>query len=774
MLQVLLTFHGGTLKRVIFLLLLAILVPLSAQNSPKARQIPLPTSKVLNAPSPGRLGAVNSFPAAIALSPDDRYAALLNNGYGTQKTQAQQSITILDLRTNELSDYPDGRLSDTAHQSYFLGLAFSSDGHHLYASMGSITDATGTKSGNTGNGIAVYRFDDGKVMPERFLKIAPQKVAPGRKISFGLRKTVAGTAIPYPAGLTVIAGKSGDRLLVANNLSDNVVLIDAADGHVLQQFDLSTHEIIPSSFPYTVVAARDGRRAWCTLWNSSQVAELDLEKGTITRWISLLAPKDPITPGSHPTDLLLSPDDKSLFVALSNADAVATIDTASGQVIHLASTNLAGQEHAGTYPTALAQSADGTRLFVADSSLNAVAVFESAALTKPGISFPLPPQALGFIPTDWYPSALAVHGDDLLVATAKGEGPGPDSGISEIKKERRHHEHPYIPTLMYGSLSRLNFRTVEKRLPELTQTVQESNLFLSDPGKITFRTGSNPIRHVIYILKENRTYDQILGDLKVNDQKVGNGDPSLTMYGVDVTPNLHKLALQFGVLDNFYDSGEVSGDGHDWSNAAITSDYNEKTWQIAYRGNERTYDYGGTVADEFPLEQGESDIDAPGTGYLWDNLASHGLTYRDYGEFIAGVWCKAAKKSGASPKEGTPSPYSSTCERASVRKGEPLPPDVGQPHGAPSPWPWPVPLLQRMKASKAALRDHFHPGYPDFNTEYPDQLRADIFLNEFDEFVRAHKEGKGTELPAFVLLYLPDDHTHGTTPGKPKPSAVRG
>ena len=118
-------------------------------------------------------------------------------------------------------------------------------------------------------------------------------------------------------------------MLVANNLSDNVVLLDSSDGHVLQQFDLSTHEMIPSSFPYTVAATRDGRRAWCSLWNSSRVAELDLEKGTITRWIPLLEPKDPIAPGSHPTDLLLSPDEKWLYVALSNADAVATIDTAS-------------------------------------------------------------------------------------------------------------------------------------------------------------------------------------------------------------------------------------------------------------------------------------------------------------------------------------------------------------------------------------------------------------------------------------------------------------
>ena len=190
---------------------------------------------------------------------------------------------------------------------------------------------------------------------------------------------------------------------------------------------------------------------------------------------------------------------------------------------------------------------------------------------------------------------------------------------------------------------------------------------------------------------------------------MGNGDPSLTMYGADVTPNLHKLALQFGVLDNFYDSGEVSGNGHDWSNAAITSDYNEKTWQITYRGKERTYDYQGTVADEFPLELGEPDVDAPGTGYLWDNLASHGLTYRDYGEFIAGVWCKAAKKRVPLPKEGTPSPFSRRASAPWSAKVKPLPPDVGQPHGSASPWPWAVPLLQRMKAEKAALRDHFDP-----------------------------------------------------------------
>ena len=251
-------------------LIAVFLAPLPAQDSAKPRRLSLPTSKVLDTPSPGRIGAVNSFPATIALSPDGHYAALVNMGYGTQQAQAHQSVAILDLQTNQLSDFPDARLSDTAHQSYFIGLAFSSDGGHLYASMGSITDPTGAKRGNTGNGIAVYKFEDGKVTPERFLKIAPQKIAAGRKVAFGVRETAAGTAIPYPAGLAVIPGKGSDRLLVANNLSDNAVLLDSADGRVLQQFDLSTHEMIPSSFPYTVVVSRDGRRAWCSLWNSSQ------------------------------------------------------------------------------------------------------------------------------------------------------------------------------------------------------------------------------------------------------------------------------------------------------------------------------------------------------------------------------------------------------------------------------------------------------------------------------------------------------------------------
>ncbi|MBZ5570877.1 MAG: beta-propeller fold lactonase family protein [Acidobacteriia bacterium] len=748
----------------LFLLFLAVVALglLFAQSQVQLRHVLLPTSKHLIGSMPGKLGTLNGFTPTIALSPDQHYAAFLNDGYGTQQNHAHQSIAILDLSTNQLSDLPEERLSDEAHQSYFIGLAFSSDGSHLYASMGSLTDPGGEKKGNTGNGIAVYVFQQGKVAWERFLKIPSQRIGEGKKVAYGVRKTAAGTAPPYPAGLAAIAEKGKpDKLLVANNYSDNVVLLDSADGSILKTFDLSQHPMIPSEYPYTVVATRDGRRAWVSLWNASSVAELDLRSGRVVRLIAVMKPADPTAPGSHPTALLLSPDEKLLYVALSNADRVLVLSTSDGRQVGNLGTTLAGQKGGGSYPSALALSADGSRLFVADASLNAVAVFAVSQIGRRPLTILPVEQALGFIPTDWYPTALATTGDDLLIATSKGEGVGPNTGAGGTNWERRHHEHPYIPTLLYGSVARLNFRSIENDLPELTERVKRSNLFDGDPGSIQFAQGSNPIRHVIYIIKENRTYDQVLGDLKV-----GNGDPSLTMYGADVTPNEHKLALQFGVLDNFYDSGEVSGDGHDWSMAAITSDYNEKTWQIAYRGKERTYDYQGNVADEFTPEQGIPNVDTPATGYIWDNVASHGLTYRDYGEFVTTIWCEPGD--GKSPKEN---PLTGECARAEVHKGEALPANVGQPHGSASMWPWEVPVIKTDKAAMAVLRDHFDPNFPDFNTAYPDQLRADEFLNEFEGFVQARKEHKGTELPAFVLLYLPDDHTHGTSPGAPRPAA---
>jgi hypothetical protein len=492
-----------------------------------------------------------------------------------------------------------------------------------------------------------------------------------------------------------------------------------------------------------------------------------LTSGVVTRRTPLEHPDEPLAPGSHPTALLLSPDEKTLYVALSNADLVVALSTAAiPPEVHL-STRIPEQESRGTYPTALALSQDGRRLFVADSSLDAIAVFDTSQQLESWKDLTGKRPLLGFIPTDWYPSALAIHGDDLLIATAKGEGARPNKDMGKTVYETKHKEHPYIPTLLKGSIARLNIPSTLAKLPEYTQMVERDNLFRSDPGAIAFVSGQNPIKHVIYVLKENRTFDQILGDLKV-----GDADPSLNMYGADITPNEHKLALQFGVLDNFYDSGEVSGDGHIWSTAAITSDYNEKTWQIAYRGHERTYDFQGQVGEEYPLEHNIPDVDDPGTGFLWDNLARNHVSYRFYGEFVNAVWCTDYHADSIAQGR-TPPELEAGCPREAVEQGGMLPPNVGDPHAGPSPWPWAVPLFSSVKPSKAALRDHFDPLYPDFNTDYPDQLRADEFLNEFGAYVRARDahEGPEFELPSFVLLYLPDDHTGGTRPNLPRPAA---
>ena len=728
----------------------------------------LPTSKNIVKPTPGAPQKTNGFPETIALSPDGHYAAFLNNGFGAAESGDHQSIGILDLQTNQVADFPEERLAENAHQSYFVGLAFNSDGTRIYASMGSLSDPTGEHPGNTGNGIAVYHFNGGKITPERFLKIPLQAVPTGTRVAHGLGKLPARRAIPYPAGLAVIAGPDGgkDKLLVANNLSDNVVLLDAESGEELARFDLSGHRFMPSTFPYTVVATKDGRHAWCSLWNGSQVAELDLERKSVVRRISLLAPKSKILPGSHPTAMTLSADEKVLYVALANADAVAAVDTQSGGVRGVFSTLLPKQEFSGNETDGVALSRDGKRLFAANAAGNSVAVFDAGALQQERpINERIP--AMGFVPTEWYTLAVAVAGDDLLIATGKGLGTGPNAGAAVTIPEARKRRHPYIPTLLHGSIARVSLEEIESKLPAMTRVAQEQMQLLADATSLPFPAGQNPIHHVIYIIKENRTYDQLFGDLKV-----GDGDTSLTMYGADITPNQHKLALQFGVLDNFYDSGEVSGDGHMWSTAARASDYNEKTWQIAYRSEERTYDFEGMVADESPLEHEEPDVNEPETGYLWGNVARHGLSYRHYGEFVLSEWCGENSEGQPSPTEGTPSDKGGPCARRGIRKGEPLPPALGETVGKPSPYPWRIPVLRRNIATKPELRGHFDPRFADFRVDYPDQLRADEFLREFDGFVRAHKENKQrAELPNYVLLRLPNDHTGGTRPGFPTPSA---
>ena len=770
--------------------LFLLLLPSVAFAQSAKKQVHLSSGKVLFTPAPGNPQAVDSFPTTAVLSPDQRHLVLLNAGYGTQAGGLRQGLTVLDTATNQPRFFPDNRLAYQSRQTYFLGLAFSSDGSRLYASIASRTDPLALKPGSTGNGIAVYNFENADATPERFIKIPPQPVGNGKMRARGMKTAPEGTIAPFPAGLAVIARPGApDQILVADNTSDDVLLLDSSDGRILRRFDLSTSDWVPAAYPYNVVVNKAGTRAWCSLWNASRVVELDLQKGKIARSIPLREPKDKLAPGSHPTALLLDPPGRLLFVALANTDEVAVVRTDTGKVVRYLSTKLRGQTLWGSIPNALAINAAATRLFVANGGSDSVAVFDIKALRNcledckdtaaPLITressggtevlkrHPLgsnPEGAsdvrpIGHIPTESYPTALAVKGGELFIVSGKAQGTGPNNMPATYGKR----DHPYIGWLLHGSVARVSIADSERNLAALTREAEESNLMSGRADTIPFHGGRNPIRHVLYIIKENRTYDQLFGDISE-----ANGDPSLVMYGEDVTPNHHALARQFGVLDNFYDSGEVSGDGHVWSNAAITSDFTQQTWQIAYHGSERIYDSEGRVMDEFPMEQGISDINEPQGGYLWANAARHKLNYRNYGEFVPTTWCRSVPQTN--PQQGPAWSESANCARKVVRKGEPLPAFGGLHKGEASPWPWEVPIPAYGTPAKIELRNHASVTFPWFDLMFPDQYRADIFLEEFQHWVKDRADGHDN-MPALMTMSLSNDHTAGTAVGRPRPRA---
>ncbi len=742
-----------------------------------AQMVNLPSSKQLIGEIPGHPRQLNSLPMSMAVSPNGRYVVTVNAGFGTFESKYEQSLAVLDTQTGVLSDIPDSRtLVQIAKQTLYSGVAFSRDGKHIYASMGSMSDPLGGGD-HTGSGVVVYSFTEGKLAPERMIQLPLEPLAPGRTTRL-IGDSEGDKGVPFPAAIAVVhpmgSSARAEKLLVADNLSDMVLLLDSAGGAIENRFDLSESNAVPSTYPVALAVTKDGRRAFVALWNASEVVELNLIKGTVERKLPLLKPVSAVAPGTHPCALEFSPDEMTLYVALSNRDAVASLNVGGEKfsVKGYFDTRLPGQSYFGAEPEALAVNADGSRLYVANGGSDAIAVIDTTKLTpkasKQGMVEPV-----GFVPTEWMPMSLAfipsASGGKLYVATAKGKGTGPnnmpqrDSGEPQAKKLLR--KTTYIGTLLYGSLATLDATELEKGLARWTEVVLESNRMKAAAENIRFAGETQfPIKHVIYIIKENRTYDQVLGDLIKDGKPVGNGDPSLTMYGEAITPNLHKLALQFGVLDNFFDSGEVSGDGHVWSTAAIGTDYLEKTWQQDYRGSQRSYDYEGVVAENYPLLQKIPDVNEPASGYLWGNLAAHNKSYYHFGEFISTTFCNEARVSD--PKMG-PLMQGRDCAQKAIAPGERLPTEWG---GGVNKWPWPIPLIAANIPTKPELVDHFAVESPDFNVSVPDQIRVEVFLRHLKGWVADKEQGIDT-MPNFVLLRLGDDHTGGTRPGGPTPKA---
>jgi DNA-binding beta-propeller fold protein YncE len=731
-----------------------------------AQTIDLPTSKQLIGAAPGHPQRLNSLPISMAVSPHGRYIVTVNAGYGTYESRYEQSLAVLDTQTGALADFPDARTSSRLHETLYSGLTFSPGGKHIYASMASVNRPQGDEQGDPGNGIAVYSFSAGSIAPERFISIPLQQLAPGRTTQI-IGGKPGDKAIPYPAAIAVLGSGSHEKLLVADNLADNVLLIDAASGKIEKTFDLSESDAVPATYPIALAVDKDGKRAFVALWNASQVAELNLKSGKVAGKLDLLKPSNPVAAGTHPSAFAFSPDGATLYVALSNRDAVAALDVRGRHfaVRGYFDTRLPGQSYFGAEPVALAVNAGGTRVYAANLGSDAVAVLDPARLT-PSAAKKAMIEPDGFIPTEWMPLSMAFTGGKLYLATGKGKGTGPNDFAQPIVPGRPPRRgNTYIATLLYGSLASIQEPAIDANLAQWTGLVIASNRMKAAQQTIAFAGGRpDPIRHIVYIIKENRTYDQILGDLEQNGKPVGNGDAGLAMYGEAVTPNEHKLALQFGVLDNFFDSGEVSGDGHVWSNAAIGTDYLEKNWQINYRNGERPYDFEGVVADGYPLKQDIPDVNQPASGYLWGNLAAHGKTYYHFGEFVSSTFCD--QKAVIDPKLG-PMLAGPQCAQKAVAPGQTLPAAWG---GGVNKWPWAIPLLAADTATKPELVGHFAPEAPDFNLAVPDQIRVNVFLRHFQGWLADLNQGRDT-MPNFINLRLPDDHTAGTRPGGPSPKS---
>jgi DNA-binding beta-propeller fold protein YncE len=492
-----------------------------------------------------------------------------------------------------------------------------------------------------------------------------------------------------PAGLAV--DPEGRRLFAAGTWGHavSVLPLDGAGAR-------TTIPLGEESYPYGCLVDKAGKRLYVSLWSKAAVAIVDLDAlKVIGRF----------TTEKHPTEMILSPSGKTLFVACANSTQVSVINTADGKGLETISCALYPQAPAGNTPNSLCLTPDGQLLFVANADANNVAVFNVA---KPGQAKPL-----GFIPVGIYPTSVRFNPADKRLYVANGRGTTPRTNVHGpnplVRKSERIEE--YIARLYRGTLTILDMPD-EERMIQYSKQAYLCSPLRKDSGvagavpkdnPIPAKVGApSPIKHCIYIIRENRTYDQVLGDVKE-----GNGDPALCIFPEKVTPNAHRLARQFVLLDNFYCDGEVSADGHEWSMGAYCTDFVKKVWPLSYRGSPLK------KLSIYPSEGIFDAVARPAGGYIWDRCAEAGVSYRSYGEWI---------------ENGTT-------------------------------------LMDPGKARVKALEGHFDPWFRGYDLNYPDVKRAERFIEELRRF---EKEG---DMPRLIILRLPNDHTYGTMPGKRTPTA---
>ena len=531
------------------------------------KQITLPNGWQLS--PAGRSLPLGDLPLNMAVSKSKKLLAVTNNG------QSTQSLQLIDVASEKV-------LSTTIIAKSWVGLAFSADEQYLYA------------GGGNNNHILQYRIANNQLQLTDSINLGkpwPNKISP------------AGIAIDDEQKLLYVVTKDDNSLYVADLVTKKVKNIYKLNGEA-----------------YTCILSPDKKTLYISCWGCDRVVLFDTKQNKIVAEIPV---------GDNPNELCLDKKGTYLYVANANDNSVSVINTKQRKVVESLTASLYPDAPPGSTSNGLALSTDNKTLFIANADNNCLAVFD---VSKPGSS-----KSEGFIPTGWYPTCVKLIGKKIFVTNGKGmssmanpHGPNPlnkkqkanfQSGDSAKPKEVQ-----YIGGLFKGTMSIIDMPT-EKQLASYAQQVyantpySKSKELMSEGAEdnpIPKKIGSpSPIKYVFYVVKENRTYDQVLADVAG-----GNGDTSLLLFGEKITPNQHKLVKDFVLLDNFYVDGEVSADGHNWSLGAYATDYLEKNWVTSYGGRGGGYDAEGTR--EIANNKG---------GFIWDHCKKAGVSFRTYGEF---------------------------------------------------------------------------------------------------------------------------------------------
>ena len=769
--------------------------------------------------------AVGALPVGFTRSPDHsgpsgggRYLITINSGFGVDfstPNHPRQSLAVIDLNAK-----PEPAVVENVYfaspQSANVGIAFDPtadpDGaYRLYV------------SGGFENKIWLFHLRPGARQPLQPSapgatgKIEAESIDVNGFASRAPSPNYNNSAAPvYPTGLAI--SPNGRELFVANNLADSLGIVrEPENERTLARVDLRADIDKENVYPYGVVVLPNSNggaeKVYVSCWSAGAIAVLDPGN---TRKPPIRIPVE-----SHPTAMTLNGAASRLYVVNSGADSVSVIDTRTDKVIEKISTKLAERGPIGNSPEALALGPDDATLFVANAHSNSVAVVELSSIARGG-----GPEAendaqhskvRGFIPTGNYPSALAVVGRTLFIGNGKGTGFKNSSVVVDntgMSPNLPNDRFPattgqggqYILSLISGNISAVDLPNEASLARYTQQTLRNNGLLDRAEGKL-FNNGASPIKHVIYIIKENRTYDQVFGDIaNAGNGQPADGDPELSILGVgeaagrpgggaqQITPNHHALALRFGLLDRFFVNAEASPDGHNWSTAAFSSDYVDKAYRWNYSGRGRTYDFEGfnrlpdyeppselppvfhlpitsdKLADYLklfvPYLNGSQDAAEPETLYLWDAAARTGLSYRNYGEFI-GMVSAADVASINSRRRKTYPDLSPTVATVSTKKSL-------EGHFCPTTRSFDLYSADIMTTKTYQAARSGSGVDPAISEDAADSAfrgtsRFGAWLSEFRGYVATLKSSGQDTMPNLSIVRLPNDHTAGMRPGQPTP-----